>query len=116
MFVQVRVNQNVNVGDVVGFNSESNQFEVTSSSNQLVGVVSENAFLSDDTFYYANVTFAGICWARASRDIADEGGLIAVENGGVYIDNNNANLGIVSPLPNGASHRVQNDLIMVFFR
>lgn len=116
MFVQVRVNQNVNIGDVVSYNSESSQFEQTTNSSQIVGVVSESAFLSEDNFYYANVIFAGICFAKASRDIADEGGKIGVESGGIYVDNNSDNLGIVSPLPKGGATRVQNDLVMVFLR
>ena len=38
-----------------------------------------------DDFHTAEVVFSGTVQAKASRDVSAEGGLMAVESGGVYV-------------------------------
>ena len=116
MFVSVKVPQNISVGDVVSYESITQLFLQASSTAALMGVVVESASQDDDGYYYAPVTFAGITWARASRDIPDEGGVLNVESGGVYVDSSSSSNSIISPLPKGSNSRLAGELIMIYVR
>ena len=115
MWVTVKVNSSVIVGECVAW--DGSQYSHASSLATPLGVVIEAPTLDDDTSeYYAPVQFAGIAWAKASRDIPNEGGELMVESGGVYVDNNANGAGIIAPLPKGQSTRVSNDLVMIHIR
>lgn len=116
MFVSVKVPQNISVGDAVTYDSTSQTFTQATATSTLMGVVVESASQDEDGHYYAPVTFAGIAWARASRDIPNEGGVLNVESGGVYVDSSSSSNSIISPLPKGSNSRLAGELVMIYVR
>ena len=115
MFCIVKVSGLLEVGDVVSWYNSS--FGLASNLSAPLGVVTETAKLDVESgSYYAPVIFAGIAWAKCSRDIPDQGGELQVENGQVYVDNSADGAGIVSPLPKDQSSRVQGELVMIHIR
>lgn len=67
-------------------------------------------------YHVAPVSFAGIAWALASRDIPDEGGELMVEAGKVYVDNSADGAGIICPLPHDQESRPAGSMVMVHVR
>lgn len=76
----------------------------------------ETGELDPQGYQVAPVSFAGIAWALASRDIPDEGGELMVEDGKVYVDNNADGAGIICPLPHDQETRLAGSLVMVHIR
>ena len=117
MFVIVPIaNGTMPRGSVVHYSTTSSKWELASSDSKPVGILEETT--GDETNgWFGRVTFAGTCYAKASRDIPDQGGWLEVENGMVYVDtaSTEAN-GIVAPLPRGQATRLANDLVMVHLR
>jgi hypothetical protein len=94
MFVSVKVESTVIIGTVVKYNQVASQWEsATSITNELIGVVKS----APDENNIAQVQFAGVSWAIASRDIPDEGGFLNVENGAVYVTSSLTEYGLISP-------------------
>lgn len=127
MFSVVKVKSGLLAGDVVAWDESQQLFDKTNSQATPLGVLSEDAqeaqIFDVETqqpvlqgFHVAPVSFAGIAFARASRDIPVEGGELQVEEGGVYVDNNADGPGIVCPLPYDQSSRLAGDLVMVHIR
>ena len=118
MFCVVEVDNGLQIGDVVAWNGV--KFAIATNLNSPLGVLIEPASLNaDDNKNYAPVRFAGVAWARSSRDIPNQGGEFTVENGRIYVNDSNditGGGGIVSPLPRGQSSRVAGDLVMIHIR
>ena len=67
--------------------------------------------------YYVKAQAQGQIEAKASRDIVEQGGFVAVENGAVYVDNNNTfSPGIIWHNFVGAPARVAGDLVTITLR
>ena len=117
MYSVVKTNQNVKIGDVVSFNPTSQSFEIASTHSTLIGVANSDAdTIEGQEGFYASVVFAGVCFAKASREIAREGGLLEVENGKVYIDNTQSGCGIISPTPYNQATKQADDLVLIHLR
>lgn len=127
MFSVVKVEENLKSGDVVAFDQTTQTFNLSSSLATPLGVLSEDAQEAQEFdvetqtyvglgYYIAPVSFAGIGFAKASRDIPSEGGELMVENGMVYVDNNADGAGIICPLPHDQESRLAGDLVMVHIR
>lgn len=115
MFCTVKVESLLQAGDVVSWGTDS--FELASSNSSPLGVLIENATLDNESgVFYASVIFAGIAWANSSRAIPNEGGVLQIENGKVYVDNDSTGVGIVAPLSRGQSSRLQDELVMIHIR
>jgi hypothetical protein len=72
------------IGSIVSFDTSAQAWGLAQDSTQLIGVISEQPFEHEGAVYAA-VTFGGVAFARASRDIEPQGGGLAVENGGAYV-------------------------------
>lgn len=127
MFSVVKVQAGLVRGDVVAFDAEQGVFAPSSSLATPLGVLNEDAREAADFnmetqtpvplgYHVAPVSFAGVAFARCSRDVPDEGGELMVENGKVYVDNNADGAGIICPLPHDQSSRLAGDLVMVHIR
>lgn len=127
MFSVVKVEPTLKAGDVVAFDPATQTFNLSSSLATPLGVLSEDAQeanifdLETQTYvgqgyHIAPVSFAGIAFAKASRDIPDEGGELMVENGMVYVDNEANGAGIICPLPYDQEKRLAGSLVMVHIR
>lgn len=119
MFVKCSVESTLIVGDLVQYDSASSKWiALTSSSASPWGVVVSTP-IADETegssLYLARVQFAGACLVKASRDIPDEGGSLAVESGGVYVDAS-GDCGLVAPKSYSSLRRIAGDLVMVHIR
>lgn len=112
MFVSVPVESSVTVGTVVKWSSTNSRWEsATSTSGEMIGIV-KSAPNSENK---ARVQFSGVSWALCSRDIANEGGFLSVENGKVYVGSSNE-YGVISPNSSEADSRTANSLVMVNLR
>jgi hypothetical protein len=127
MFSVVKVQPHLVRGDVVAFDPSQGVFAPSSSLATPLGVLSEDAQEAQSFnvetqayeplgYHVAPVSFAGVAFARCSRDVPDEGGELMVENGKVYVDNNADGAGIICPLPHDQSSRLAGDLVMVHIR
>lgn len=115
MFSIVKVSQGLQAGSVVSWSGS--EFALAQSLATPLGVLQDDARLDDKTgSWVAPVSFAGIAWALASRDIPNEGGELMVENGAVYVDNNADGAGIICPLPHDQETRLAGSLVMVHIR
>lgn len=94
MFVSVTVESSVTIGTVVKWSSTNSRWESAASvTDELIGVVKS----SPDSNNLAQVQFAGVSWAKASRDIPNEGGYLNIENGKVYATSSSTNYGLIAP-------------------
>ena len=119
MFIKCSVASTLNIGDIVQYDSASSTWvALTSPSANPWGVV-VSAPVSDETegssLYLARVQFAGACLAKASRDIPNDGGSLAVESGGVYVDAS-GDCGLVAPNAYNQAARSANSLVMIHIR
>jgi hypothetical protein len=111
MFVQVKCDPSLTVGSVVSYSSTDSRWNSASSSSAFIGVLSS----APDSEGWANVQFAGISYALASRDIPDEGGFCEIENGRVYAVSSGG-VGVVAPKDKNSATRVAGDLVMIHVR
>ena len=118
MFVKVRVNSSLKIGDVVSFDTTSQLWTTASDLSALVGILrTAPAQAEGDDFFTAEIVFSGLAYAKASRDIPAEGGMMAVESGGVYAGAVSSACGVVAPSPyNATAPRLAGELVMVHLR
>ena len=90
MFSVVKVQPSLVRGDVVAFDPSQGVFAPSSSLATPLGVLSEDAQEAQSYnvetqayeplgYHVAPVSFAGVAFARCSRDVPDEGGELMVE-------------------------------------
>jgi hypothetical protein len=118
MFVKVRVDASLSTGDVVSFDSASQSWTPAVDLSALVGILrTAPAQVEGEDFSTAEVVFSGLAYARASRDIPAEGGMMSIESGGVYVAPVSDACGAVAPAPyNATAPRPAGDLVMVHLR
>lgn len=114
MFTTVKLSTSLPIGAVVSFNQQTSTWSAAQDASQLIGIVSTAPFEQDGQ-WLAGVTFAGTCFALASRAIAPEGGGLAIENGAVYVGPL-AGAGIVAPVAFDQPAPQAGDLVLVFLR
>ena len=112
MFTTLKISSSLPLGTVVSFNGVD--WSPAQDASQLVGVVSGDPFELEGS-WYAPVTFAGECFAIASRSIDAQGGGLAVENGGAYVGPL-AGAGIIAPIAFDQPAPQAGDLVLIFLR
>ncbi len=117
MFCIVKLNENLEVGTVVQYDTGVNKWVTASSHQDTIGVVSQPSHQDEENQeWWAQVVFAGVAYALSDRDIPDQGGKLNVSNGKVFVDNTSGGNGIVAPIARGQISRVAGDLVMVDIR
>lgn len=127
MFSVVKVQPHLTTGSVVSFDPALGVFNLAESLATPLGVLQEDAQeamifnletgeMDSQGYHVAPVSFAGVAFARCSRDIPNEGGELMVEDGAVYVDNNADGAGIICPLPHDQEPRLAGSLVMVHVR
>jgi hypothetical protein len=127
MFSVVKVQPNLTAGSVVSFDPSLGVFTPAQTLATPLGVLQEDAQeamiynpetgeMDSQGYHVAPVSFAGVAFARCSRDIPNEGGELMVENGAVYVDNSADGAGIICPLPHDQEARLASSLVMVHIR
>ena len=85
-YIKLIVESNVNASDVVSFNSTSNKWEKSSSTNEIIGLVCSQPKENSSGLFEAYVSFNGVLEEIALNDIPAKGGPLGVSNGKVYVD------------------------------
>ncbi len=120
MYVTVRCNESLQVGQVVAYSSSSNQWEVASSISEEISVVKsnpENNGTDENPDYVCKITVSGPAYCTASRDIPIQGGELNVENGKVFVDNSlTQSWGFIVPKDINEADRVTDSTIRVVLR
>lgn len=118
MFSTVKVNSSLNIGDVVSFDSTSQLWAPASGLSVLVGILRSAPMQGEDEdFSTAEVVFSGLAYAKASRDIPADGGMMSVESGGVYVAPVSESCGVIAPVVyNVTAPRLAGELVMVHLR
>lgn len=118
MFVRVKVDSSLSVGDAVSFDATAQSWALAVDLSALVGVLRTKPIQAeDDDYSTAEVVFSGLAYARATRDIPAEGGMMSIEAGGVYVGAASDACGVIAPAPyNAAAPRLAGELVMVHLR
>jgi hypothetical protein len=120
MYVTVKCNQSLIVGQVVAYSSSSDQWEVASSLSEEISIVKsnpENNGTDESPEYVCKITVSGPAYCTASRDIPVQGGELNVENGKVFVDNSlNQSWGFIVPKDINEADRVTDSIIKVVLR
>jgi hypothetical protein len=118
-WIKLKCASNIVKGDVLAYDVASGLYTQASNMNTPLYVAMGDALEDENNLgtYYVKGKAQGQVEAKASRAIVDEGGFMAVENGAVYIDNNNTySPGIIWHNFVGASPRVAGDLVTITLR
>ena len=117
-WIKLKCASNILKGDVLAYDANSNYYIKASNMNTPIYVAMNDAIENANApgTYYVKGQVQGQVLAKASRDIVENGGFIAVENGGVYVDNNMSSCGIIWHNFIDASPRVAGDLVTITLR
>jgi len=90
-WIKLSCSNNIKKGDVLSYDLELSVYTKASNMNTPLYVAMEDAIedAENEGIYYAKSRAQGQVEAKCSRDIVKQGGFMAIENGAVYIDNNN---------------------------
>lgn len=120
MYITVKCDQSLTIGQVVSYNSSSNQWEIASSISEEISVVKstpENNSTDESPEYVCKIIVSGPAYCFSSRDIPIQGGQLNVENGKVYVDNTlTESAGFIVPKDINESDRIADSLIRIILR
>lgn len=120
MYVTVKCNQSLTVGQVVAYSSSTNQWEIASSLSEEISVVKsapENNGTDENPEYVCKIIISGPTHCYASRNIPIQGGQLNVENGKVFVDNSlTESAGFVAPKDINENDRLVDSLVKIVLR
>lgn len=120
MYVTVKCNQSLTVGQVVAYSSSTNQWELASSLSEEISTVKSlpvNNGTDESPEYVCKITVSGPTYCYASRDIPIQGGQLNVENGKVFVDNSlTESAGFIAPKDINENDRLANSLVRIVLR
>lgn len=120
MYVTVKCNQSLTIGQVVAYSSLANQWEVASSLSEEISIVKStptNNGTDESPEYVCKITISGPAFCYASRAIPIEGGQLNVEGGKVFVDNSlTESAGFIAPKDINESDRLVDSLVRVVLR
>ena len=112
----LKCSNNILQGDVLSYDIALDLYTHANNINTPVSVAMSDAVEDAENagVYYVRAKMQGQIQAKASRDIVNQGGYVAVENGAVYVDNANVNSnGIIW---HSETARVAGDLVTITLR
>lgn len=115
-WIKLKSASDIKKGDVLTYDSASSTYIRATNMNTPLYVAMNDSEQAEDSFYYVKGKIQGQIEAKASRDIPEEGGFIAVENGAIYVDNNMDSCGIIWQNFIDAPARKAGDLITITLR
>ena len=120
MYVTVKCNESLTIGQVVAYSSVTDQWEIATSISEEISVVKsapENNGTDEAPQHVCKIIVSGVASCLASRDIPVEGGQLNVENGKVFVDNSLIETaGFIVPKDINESDRVANSLVRIVLR
>ena len=115
IITQVKLDQNLQVGEFVQWSSSENQFIKCTDHMQMVGVVDQPPELMGSD-YVGVIRQAGVASAIAGEDIPAEGGALGIDANGRAIISTGNSCGIIQAQPYGQSARVAGDRVVIWLR
>jgi hypothetical protein len=115
-WITLKCTSDITQGDVLSYDTTLNLYTRAKNINTPISVAQHDAIEDENNpgTYYVRSQMQGQIQAKASRDIVNQGGYVAVENGAVYVDNSNVNSnGIIWHSENV---RVAGDLVTITLR
>ena len=115
-WITLKCTSDIMRGDVLSYDTTLNLYTRANNINTPISVAQHDAIEDENNAgtYYVRSQMQGQIQAKASRDIVNQGGYVAVENGAVYVDNSNVNSnGIIWHSENA---RVAGDLVTITLR
>jgi len=90
-WIKIKCSSDITTGDVLAHDSTSNIYTKANNMNTPIYVAMNDAQEDSENLgtYLVKGKVQGQIEAKCSRNILDEGGFVAIENGAVYIDNSN---------------------------
>ena len=120
MFIRVKCPNTITSGDVLSFDSNTNEWILAANGNNVVGIARTDAAeweISEGvTAWTCEAVFSGVCYAKASQSIPDSGGALSVTNGAVYVVNQSDSRLVILPNELGKTQRNTGDLVRVNIR
>ena len=120
MYVTVKCNQNLIIGQVVSYSPSSNQWEIATAVSEEISVVKSiphNNGTDEAPEYVCKIIVAGPVSCISSRDIPDQGGQLNVEDGKVFVDNSlTESCGFIIPRDINENDRLADSLVRVVLR
>lgn len=120
MYILVKCDQSINAGDVISYNETLQKWTLSNDGAKMICVARTSAteyhLLDETIIHVVEAVTSGVCYARASASILDQGGRLGVSNGGVFVVDQNDSHCVI--LPNGieAAQRSIGDLVRVNIR
>ena len=115
LITQVKMNQNLVVGEFVQWSSSENQFIKCTDHMQMIGVVDQAPELIGSD-YVGVIRQAGVATAIAGEDIPAQGGALGINSEGRAIISTGHSCGIIQALPYGQPARVAGDKVVIWLR
>lgn len=117
-WIKLKCTSEIVKGDILSYDTTLDLYTHANDTSTPVSVAITDAVLNTDTnIYYVKAQMQGQVQAKASRDIVEQGGFMAVENGAVYVDNTIAHsCGIIWHNFIDAPARVAGDLVTITLR
>ena len=120
MYVTVKCNESLTIGQVVAYSSSSNQWELANSLSEDISIVKSlpvNNGTDENPDYVCKIIVSGPAYCYASRDIPIQGGQLNVENGKVFVDNSvTESAGFVAPKDINENDRLVDSLVRIVLR
>lgn len=120
MYVTVKCNETLQVGNVVSYNETTNQWELANSISEEISVVKtspENNGTEENPEHVCKIIVSGVAHCIASRTIPIQGGQLNIENGKVYVDNTlTESAGFIVPKDINESDRIENSIVRIVLR
>ena len=115
LITQVKMNQNLLIGEFVQWSSSENQFVKCTDHMQMVGVVDQLPTQSGSD-YVGVIRQAGVATAIAGENIPEQGGALSINSEGRAIISTGHSCGIIQAQPYGQPARVAGDSVVIWLR
>ena len=120
MYVTIKCNESLTVGQIVSYSSITDQWELATSISEEISVVKsvpQNNGTDDVPEYVCKIIVSGVASCFASRDIPVQGGQLNVENGKVFVDNTlTESAGFIVPKDVNEADRLADSLVRIVLR
>ena len=115
MFVTVVINSEIPEGTLVCHDTNNVWRQATSQDVAPLGVLTASD-IDEEGVRWAQVTLAGVTWARAGTTIPAQGGWLACDDNGRAVVSSTEDCGLIAPLTRGAGTPAVDDIIMIYLR
>jgi hypothetical protein len=115
LLTQVKMDQNLVIGEFVQWNTEQLQFVRCTDHMNMIGVV-DQAPIEINGSYVGVIRQAGVASAIAGEDLPANGGPLGVDANGRAIISNDHSCGLIQAQPFEQPARVAGDLVVIWLR